>query len=187
MTRWTGGAAAAVAVALAVGLTGCTADAPPADPQGPSAIQVTPGPPPPPGTTGEPVAGVATLPPVPVGEPAPFGDVALVARVVRIDPVQLEANGPGEVAGPGVSVTVELANDGPEPIDLSGVAVNGYYGDGVPAAASSADPAAPATGGLPPGGTGSGVYAFLVPEDGTGSFVVEVNYSGSANVVLVRS
>lgn len=183
-------AALAAAVAgLVVGLSACSSDetTPPAPSAeaGPTPVVVSPGPPPPPGATGAPVIGISTLPPVPVGEPASFGG-GLVARVAQIDQLQLEARGPGEIAGPGVGVTVELKNESADPIDLGGVVVNASYGNGAPASASGAAPAAPASGALPAGETRRGVYVFQVPSEDAGSLVVEVNYNGSPNVVLIR-
>ena len=178
-----------VLTALVAGSSACSGATPPAPPPsdqaGPTPIVVTPGPPPPPGATGAPVVGVSTLAPVPVGQPAPFGD-GLVADVVRIDQLQLEARGPGEIAGPGVGVTVELRNESKDPIDLGGVVVNASYADGVPASASDSKPAAAATGSLPAGEKRQGVYVFQVPNEQAASLVVEVNYNGSPNVVLIR-
>ena len=132
------------------------------------------------------MVGISTLAPVGVGAPAPFRDVGLSAKVLSIDPVQLTAQGPGEIAGPGVSVKVELQNTGSTPVDLSGVVVNSSYGSGPPAVATESKPAAPLSGKLPPGQTSQGVYAFLVPRNATDSVVVEVDYSGSSNIVLIR-
>jgi len=179
----------ATVTGLIIGLSACSgADAPtapaPTDVE-PTPVVVTPGPPPPPGATGAPVVGISTLPPVPVGEPAQFGD-GLVANVVKVDELQLEARGPGEIAGPGVGVTVELKNESTNPIDLGGIAVNASYANGVPAGASDATPSAAVAGALPPGETRQGVYVFQVPREDAASLVVEVNYNGSPNVVLIR-
>jgi hypothetical protein len=181
---------AAATTGLIVALSACSGTATPPVPApssevAPTPVVVTAGPPPPPGATGKPVIGVSTLPPVLVGEPAPFGD-GLIANVVRIDQLQLEAHGPGEIAGPGVGVTVELKNESANPIDLGGIAVNASYRNGVPASASETAPAAAAAGALPPGETRRGVYVFQVPREDVGSLVVEVNYNGSPNVVLIR-
>ena len=156
------------------------------DGSGPATAPLTPGPPPPPGPTGAPAIGISTLPPVPVGEPAGFSDVKLGARVVKIDQVQLGANGPGEIAGPGVAATVEFSNESDKDIDLGGVTVNAYYGEKVPAPPSDAAPAGPVSGPLPPKQSKSGVYVFQVPAGQSGKLSVEVNYSGSADVVVVN-
>lgn len=187
MTRTSIGRNAAALLLVAVAAAGCTADPGDAGPDGaPEPIVVTAGPPPPPGATGEPVAGITTLPPVAVGEPAPFGQ-GLVARVVTVEPVQVEARGPGEIAGSGVAVTLELINESDADIDLDGIAVNSFYGDGIPATDNSAPPSAPVSGSLPPGESRQGVYLFQIPGDETDSVTVEINHSGSPNVVLVTS
>jgi hypothetical protein len=141
--------------------------------------------PPPPGATGAPVAGITTLPPVPVGQDSPFGG-GLVAKVVRIDPVQIAAQGPGEIAGPGASVTVQLDNGGQAPVDLAGVVVNAYDRAGTPTSGSDSKPAAVLTGALGPGESKQGVYVFQSGAGDPAALTVEINYSGSPHVVLVR-
>ncbi len=42
------------------------------------------------------------------------------------------------------------------------------------------------SGALEPGASKQGVYVFQVPPSGQASLTVEINYSGSPNVVLVR-
>src|SRR4051795_12198785 len=116
---------------VALALTGCsdssTTETPPATPtKAPQPVVVTPGPPPPPGAVGPPVAGVTSLPPVPVEQPADFG--GLVARVTRIEELpNLEANGPGERTGPGVGVSIEMRNESRDAVDLAGIEVNASY------------------------------------------------------------
>ena len=135
--------------------------------------------------TGPPAGGISSLAPVPVGQPGEFGN-GLVATVIKVDPIQVEANGPGEIAGAGVGVTVELRNGTPDPVDLGGVVVNAYYRDGIPADGSDSAPAAAAAGLLASGQTRQGVYVFRIPSEAVNSLVVEVNYNGSPNVVLIR-
>jgi hypothetical protein len=179
----------AVLLAVGLALAGCSGPTSgDTSPGGSDAAVLTPGPPPPPGPTGAPAIGISTLPPVPVGEAATFSDVRLAANVLKIDPVQLGANGPGEIAGPGVAATVWFSNESDKDIDLGGVTVNAYYRDGadkVPAAPSDAAPAGPVSGALAPRQTRSGVYVFQIPAGQAGSISVEVNYSGSADVVVV--
>lgn len=182
--------------ALLAVLVACTGDGGSAGPEGSAVasgpaeptdppVPPSPAPPPPPGGTGPPVAGTISLPPVPVGEPAPFTG-GLVATVTRVDDVELGAEGPGEVAGPGVAVTVALRNESGGPVDLGGVVVNAAYGDGLPASGSDSPPAAPASGTLPPGEGAEGVYVFGVPAGQAAGLLVEVGWSGSPDVVLVR-
>ena len=169
----------------ALALLGCTSTPGPA-PHAPTPLTVTEAPPPPPGATGPPAIGINTLAPVPIGASAAFRDVGLVATVTKVEAVRLAAEQPGDIAGPGVGVTLQLRNDTNAPVDLGGIVVNAYYGDRTPASPSSSAPSAPAAGLVQPGGTGSGVYAFQLPTEQVPSLMVEVNYSGSADVVLVH-
>lgn len=181
------GLMATFVLVISLSVAGCTSGstAPAPEPNSLAPRQITPGPPPPPGATGAPVVGVTSLAPVPVGEPAQFGG-GLVAKVLKIDPVQVEARGPGEIAGPGAAVTVELKNESNDPIDLNGIAVNAYQDDRVPVGSSNSTPAAAVTGSLAAGDTKQGVYVFQVPPETAGSLLVEINFSGSENVVLVQ-
>lgn len=181
-------------LALLALTAGCTGGGTPA-PSGPAtapetapqAVTVTAGPPPPPGRTGDPVAGISTLPPVPVAQPADFGN-GLTAAVKEIKEIpKLEANGPGEIAGHGVGVVVEVRNGTDAPVDLNGVAVNASYAGAKPAGDSAAPPSAPLAGRLAAGEAREGTYVFQVPEPDWRSTQVEINWSGSPNVILVRS
>jgi len=158
----------------------------PTAPAAPTPLKVTAAPPPPPGATGPPAIAINTLPPVPVGSPTTFRDVGIAATVTDVEQVQLEARIPGETAGPGVGVTIELRNDTKAPVDLGGLAVNAYYGDGTPANANSSPPSAPASGSVQPGESGRGVYAFRIPAEQVSSLVVELNYNRSADVLTIR-
>ena len=176
-----------LAVALGAALVGCSSGgADGTGPTGTAAPSAQPGPAPPPGAVGPPAIGISTQPAVPVGSPGAFSDVKLVATVTKIDPVQVGATGPGEIAGTGLAATVRFSNESGKPVDLDGAVVNASYGNGVPAISSAEQPAAPASGALPPGQSRSGVYVFTMPERERETVTIEVNYSGSADVVLIR-
>lgn len=128
--------------------------------------------------------GFNVLPPVRVAEPADFGG-GLFAVVTRVQAVELEARGPGETAGAGVVVTLELRNESDETVDLGGIAINASYGDGVPAIRNSSAPGATLSGSLAPGDHRSGVYAFRVPDDEQTSLLIDVHHGGYPNIVLV--
>jgi hypothetical protein len=64
--------------------------------------------------------------------------------------------------------------------------VNASYGDDIPAIPNSSAPAAPVTGLLAPGDRRSGIYAFRVPQVQADTLVVEVQHSGSENIVLIQ-
>lgn len=137
------------------------------------------------GTGAAPTAGVTTLPPVPAGREAVFGD-GLVASVSGYAPVSIKARGAGEISGSGVAVSLTLRNDSREPLELSGVAVTATYEGGTPAVPSAGDPAAPVSGKLRPGRTAKGTYVFAVPRAAAESLVVDVGFSGSRAVAVIR-
>jgi hypothetical protein len=128
--------------------------------------------------------GSKKLPVVPVGAPVGM-DGGLRVRVNGVRDVQIEAQGPGEISGPGVAVSVELKNTSPEPIDLNGSAVNAAFG-GTPASPSSAEPSSPLMGMLAPGRTSTGVYVFLKPPGAKGALLVQFEHNASSDVVEVR-
>ena len=124
-----------------------------------------------------------TLPAVGVGTEADLGGNAFVT-VTKIEPTNLTANGPGEVSGPGVFVTVDVRNATDKPLDLAGLVVNAHYGDGTPAIPAALQRDA-LSGTVAPGESKSGVYAFSVPADQNSSVVVDVQHSSFPNVVIV--
>ena len=124
-----------------------------------------------------------TLPAVGVGTEADLGGNAFVT-VTKIEPTNLTANGPGEVSGPGVFVTVNVRNATDKPLDLAGLVVNAHYGDGTPAIPAALQRDA-LSGTVAPGESKSGVYAFSVPADQNSSVVVDVQHSSFPNVVIV--
>jgi hypothetical protein len=126
-----------------------------------------------------------TLPPVGIGEPAELGENVLVT-VTRIEPTTLTAEGPGEIAGPGVIATVEVRNDTDEPFDLGGLAINAHYGDDTPASPSLL-PGRSLSGTVAPGQRVSGDFGFRVPEDERDSLVLDIQHSGTPNVVIVEA
>jgi hypothetical protein len=119
-----------------------------------------------------------------VGDPADFGG-GFVATVTGVERTDLESRQPGEIAGPGITVTVELRNDTDETIDLSGLAVNASYGDGTPAIPHQTG-ATPVGGTLVPGETATGTYLFSVPEDQVGSVVIDIHHASATSFVVVE-
>ena len=136
------------------------------------------------GPTDDPTVDVQPLPAVSVGEPSDFGD-GLIATVTRVENADLEATGPGEIAGPGVIVHLEIRNDTSGPVDLGLLAVNASYGGtpAVPRLFVSVDPLA---GPLGPGERRSGTYAFQVPADQRSSVVIDVHHAEELRFVLVE-
>jgi hypothetical protein len=124
------------------------------------------------------------LPPVAVGKGVPINEGVSVT-VEKTQEVDLTARGPGEVAGPGVAVTVTLANNSKSPVNLSGATVNAFVGN-TPASPSDSDPAAPFVGELPPGSTATGVYVFGAPDGARGGWTIQIEQNESKYVAVVQ-
>lgn len=141
---------------------------------------------PPPSGSGDlqavPGAERPTLAPVPLDQPADAGG-GVTVRLARLQAVEVTGQGPGELSGPAVAVTVEVVNASSEPLDVAGIAVSMAYGD-TEASPVSAAPAAPVTGPVAPASTVTGTYVFLVPADQRSSVLVRVGTAASQPVVL---
>jgi hypothetical protein len=97
---------------------------------------------------------------------APSKTVAVggTARTVllRSQYVTVKGQGPGELSGPGVALTLQVTNGSSRPLDLDAVTVTaGVRGE--EASSSDAAPAKPFSGRLQPGTKAQGVYVFVLP------------------------
>lgn len=144
-----------------------------------SPVEPTDGPDPSP-DFGEPVAEVVSP-----DEEGAFG-TGVTARITSITPFELAASGVGEVSGSAVRVGLEVNNGSSGRLDLTGFAVNAYYGsETAPAAPASSDPDASALkGSAGEGQIAIGSYSFAVPEDQLGSLIITVS-SGAAIPLIV--
>jgi len=127
-----------------------------------------------------------TLPAVAVGQASPLG-ANLFATVTKVEAMKLEARGPGDVAGPGVLVSLEIRNDTGKPINLNLLAVNASYGDGVPASPVLGAPGPRLSGRLAAGDAKTGRYEFGVPGGAKGQIVIDVQSSAFPNIVVVNA
>ena len=130
--------------------------------------------------------GVATPSPSPVGQEVALGE--LRATVVSVEPVAVDARGPGEIAGSGAAVRLRVRNASSAPADLAGLAVTASSPDGVPAVPSSGEPAEPLAGALAPGEQRSGTYVFALPAGaprGEPALRVEVGSDAAREVAVV--
>lgn len=143
---------------------------------------------PPPGAAGAPGPAAApnapeVAPPVEIDRPAVF-EQRVVAEVTKIEAVQGEASGPGEIAGPALRVSITLKNETPRPVDLDTSVVALFFGsEETPAAELSGPEASPFSGRLGAGETASGVYVFSVPVDERGDVRITVSYSPTDTTV----
>jgi hypothetical protein len=133
--------------------------------------------------TDEPTSAATAAGPVKVGRPAPLtGDVRVT--VSRVRSVRVKANGPGDIAGAGVSVGLTVRNEGTKAFDLDGLAVTATYGpDDRPATPGGAGNGNPLTGSLEAGRSATGAYVFNVPAALARSLQVQVS-SAATPIVL---
>ncbi|MFT3860678.1 DUF4352 domain-containing protein [Micropruina sp.] len=132
----------------------------------------------------EPTSAAAATVTAGIDEPA-HPAKGVTAEVTAIKAVTGEAQGPGEIAGPALRVTVQVRNRSDGPVDLANTVVNLYYGKkNAPAAALSGPDPVPFSGRLAPGKKAKGSYIFNVPKNQRGQIRVEFRYSTEAAVSI---
>lgn len=136
-------------------------------------------------------SGDGEAPPVPgeVADPVDIDDTADAGNGVevtlsRIRSVEAEANLPGEVGGPAVAVTVEVANGSRERIDLDRVTVDLATSAGASASPVLDPDLEPLAGALDAGRTRSGTYVFTLADDERTDVSVRVRYSADTPTVV---
>jgi len=88
------------------------------------------------------------------------------AQIARIESVEAVATQPGEIAGPAIRVTVEVANGTDTQQDLRAAVVNASYGDDdIPADPMTSPGGSPLPASVEPGASAKGVYLFAIPKD----------------------
>lgn len=124
--------------------------------------------------------------PVGLSERAGFG-TGLVARVTGIDAVEGEAQGPGEIAGPALRVTVELRNTTNKAVPLDGAIANLSYGKqrtpGIPLSGPGVK-SFPRT--VAAGDTASGRYVYNVAPSEREDIEVTLSYSAEEPTVAFQ-
>lgn len=131
---------------------------------------------------------IEEAPPAPVTD-AELDDVVLLETGVRVSVVEIsgitvEAETPGEIAGPAVAATVRFENGSGEPLDLGATMVSLVDAAGDVAVPTTSAPAAPTSGTLDDGATAEGTYVFRMPEDTRSAVTLTVDYSAGAPVVV---
>lgn len=105
--------------------------------------------------------------------------------VSKIDKVHGVAQGPGEIAGPALRVTIKIANGTRRPVSMDLAIVNMYYGKAqTPASGLSGPGVVPLAAEIPPGRSGSGSYVFGVPTNDRKTVTVEFSYTTEAPTVI---
>jgi len=194
-----GAAVAVVLVALGVWLASSDPDEPgssaaatssseaPASPgEQPSVAPTNPPTPEPSGPTGDATEGPGTVAPVGLTDTAEVGD-GVSGRLVSVEAIQGDGDGPGNIDGPALRVTVELVNGTSKPVSFDAVAAELYTGQDLTPASPLDDPsAAPFSGTVAPGDSATGVYVFTVPEDRRSDVTVQVGYQAGAPYLVFR-
>lgn len=156
-----GAAALAAAAVLSLAFAGCTGSSA----TSPSVPPGTPVSPPSSGNINETVTPSATPEAIKTDLTAPATPMnGLSARVSKVEAITAKAQGPGEVSGPAVAVTITLENTGSQPFDTSLLSVNLTDSKGLPGDGMIASPAAWIKQPVPAGGKVTGVYVFSVPK-----------------------
>lgn len=123
------------------------------------------------------------LPEVALDEPVAEGGVT--GSLVLVEEIRADGNGPGNIDGPALRVTVRLVNETDADLDLAGVSVNAAYGpDRTPASPIEDASQSSFSGIVPPGGTAEGVYVFGVPENARNDIRIEVGPRAGAPVMV---
>ena len=181
--------ALAASVLLVASLVGCTAGPQISEPSS-EPVQTEK-----PRTTAVPAPDDTTIddvieeaPPAPVQD-AELDDVVTLdtgvkVSVSEITEITVEAETPGEVAGPAVAATIRFENESGHPLDLGGAMVTLVDAAGNVAAPTTSEPAAPTSGTLDDGGTAEGTYVFRMPEDSRNAVTLTVDYAAGAPVVV---
>lgn len=109
---------------------------------------------------------------------------AIAARLTSVKGINAKANGPGEIAGPAVELTIRITNDAAKTIDLGNAVVNLTDSEQKPGLPIAGSPAKPFTGTLAAGHSAIGTYVFTVPTNHRAPVSVTVSYTATAPVVL---
>lgn len=106
------------------------------------------------------------------------------ARVVKVTRVTGEAEIPGEVGGPAISVEISVVAG--QDLDLATAVVNGYYGSDDTPATPLTSGTQPLVGTLAKGKEATGTYVFRLPKAGLGRVTVELDLSLGQPITLFR-
>lgn len=109
---------------------------------------------------------------------------AIAARLTRVEAISAKGNGPGEISGPALELTIKITNDSKSSIDLGNAVVNLADSRKQPGLPIAGAPAKPFSGTLSGGRSAVGIYVFTVPVGHRAPVSVTVSYTAAAPVVL---
>ena len=147
----------------------------------PSYPQPTPTPP----ASGEP-APPSVAPPIGLDDPAEVIP-GVTFSIAGLEPVEGEAEGRGQVAGPALRFRIDIDNATSEPVQLGTTVVNVFMGTAQrPAQELSGPGAEPFPSAVAPGGTASGVFVFGVPLEERDQVAISVDFAVGVPVVVFQ-
>jgi hypothetical protein len=120
--------------------------------------------------------------PVPLTSAASF-DNSVKATIDSVRSMVATAQGPGEISGPAVAVTITVNNGSAKAIDLNNVVVNLLDKAGTPSVPMTASPAKALDGTLAAGKKASGIYVFSLPRSHRNPITISLSYTADAPVV----
>lgn len=124
------------------------------------------------------------LDPVPLDEPADFGD-DVSASLVAVEGFQAEGRGVGEISGPALRVTVRLTNGTGAALSVDAVTVQMFFGaELTPASEISDDRATVFRGSLEPGASAEATYSFSIADQVRDDVSVTVSYAPGSSIVV---
>lgn len=118
-----------------------------------------------------------------IDEPADLPDGIRIS-VASAREIEVTAETPGEVAGPAVAVTLTVDNPTQKARDLSTAMVSLTGSGGTLGQPTTSDPYAPFAGVVPPGGSATGTYVFLLPIEERDALSITVEYLAGAPIAL---
>jgi len=131
-----------------------------------------------------PEVALTTNAPVELTGTGDFGGGVTVA-LTSIESITTTAQLPGEIAGPGVKVTVTVTNGSADAVDLNSVIVDLQDAAGAPAIPMTSG-SAPFTGSVAAGQSAAGTYVFTVPSTYTNPATISISYSTAAPIVVFQ-
>ena len=97
----------------------------------------------------------------------------------------ISGQGPGEVGGPAIAVTVEISNNSGNSVDLTAFNANLFYGKDRTPASPALNADAPFPGELANGQSASATYSFFVPGNAN-PIEIQVNYSAQTPIAVFK-
>lgn len=124
------------------------------------------------------------LDPVPLDEPADFGD-EVSASLVAVEGFQAEGRGVGEISGPALRVTVRLTNGTGAALSVDAVTVQMFFSaDLTPAPEISDEQATVFRGSLESGASAEATYSFSIADEVRDDVSITVSYAPGSSIVV---